>query len=289
MVDQFGEARLRTAHREDRMFSSLRAPTSRRALLIGAAAAVATGVAAARAQRVVYEPTPHETVERMLRLARVGVGDFVIDLGSGDGRIPIAAARDGARALGVEIDPALIAKARANAQAAGVAARVSFRQQDLFETPLGEATVIALYLLPEMNERLRPRLMAVRPGTRIIAHRFGIGDWQPDAVDDDGGRVMLWIVPAQVAGRWQLRHGEDRIVLELRQRYQEISGSAVTVAGTPLKFSAGRLHGDAIEFALDLRGRPTRFRGTVAGNAMQGAGGGSGFATFSGAWQASRQ
>lgn len=262
---------------------------SRRVLLLGVAAGMAAGLAPAYTQRVVYEPTPHETVPRMLSLARVGSGDFLIDLGSGDGRIPIAAARNGARALGIEIDPGLVAKARANAQAAGVADRVSFRQEDLFQTPLGEATVIALYLLPEMNEQLRPRILALRPGTRVVAHRFGMGDWKPDATDDDGGYVFLWIVPAHVAGRWHLRHGDDRIVLDLRQRFQEIYGSAAIAGSTPLRFSAGRLQGEAIEFTLHLHGRPTRFRGTVAGNAMQGPGGGFGFSTFSGGWQATRQ
>jgi SAM-dependent methyltransferase len=270
------------------MRSLFLAHSSRRAVLIGAIAAVAAGREPARAQRVVYEPTPHETVARMLRLARVSSGDFVIDLGSGDGRIPIAAAHNGARALGVEIDPELVAKARANAQAAGVAGRVTFRQEDLFRTPLDEATVIALYLLPEMNERLRPSLLALKPGTRVVAHRFAIGDWKADEIDDDGGRVFLWIVPAQVAGRWQLRHGDDRIALDLKQQYQEISGFAAAPGGAPQPLSAARLRGNEIEFTLDLLGRPTRFRGAVADNTMQGAGGGFGFA-LAGAWLASRQ
>ena len=243
--------------------------------------------AQAQQPEVVYEPTPHETVARMLSLARVGAGDFVIDLGSGDGRIPIAAGRHGARALGIELDEALLEKARAGARAAGVADRVSFRREDLFKTPLDEATVITLYLLPEMNARLRPRLLAMRPGTRVVAHRFDIGDWKPDQTEHDGGYVYLWIVPANVAGRWELQHGGDRIALDLTQRYQEVSGSAV-VGGATLPLSDASLRGNEIAFTLALRGQPTRFRGAVAGNAMQGAGGGFGFATFSGPWQASR-
>jgi SAM-dependent methyltransferase len=243
----------------------------------------------AHAQRkdVVFEPTPHETVVRMLDLARVGAGDVVIDLGSGDGRIAIAAAKNGARALGIEIDPELIGKARAAAAAANVANRASFRREDLFQTPLGDATVITLYLLPELNVRLRPRLLALRPGTRVVSHRFPMGDWKPDVTDDGGGRIHLWIIPASVAGRWQLRHGDDHIALEFNQRYQEISGSAIMTAGV-VPLAGARLRGNEIEFTLDLRGQPTRFRGTVAGNAMQGSGGGFGLGAFAREWQASR-
>lgn len=244
--------------------------------------------ASAQRKDVVYEATPHETVARMLDLARVRSGDFVIDLGSGDGRIAIAAARNGARALGIEIDTELVAKARENAAAAGVASRVSFRREDLFQTPLGDATVITLYLLPELNVRLRPRLLALRPGTRVASHRFPMGDWKPDLTDDNGGRIHLWIVPASVAGRWQLRHGDDRIAIEFKQRYQEISGSVIMTERT-LPLAGASLRGNEIEFTLDLHGRPTRFRGVVAGNVMQGSGGGFAFGAIASGWQASRQ
>ena len=147
----------------------------------------------------------------MLNLARVGAGDFVIDLGSGDGRIPIMAGRTGARALGVELDDKLLEKARNAAQSAGVSGHVSFRKEDLFRTPLDDATVITLYLLPELNVRLRPRILSLRPGTRVVSHQFPMGDWRPDTVDDNGGRIYLWIVPANVAGRWQIRHRRSTV------------------------------------------------------------------------------
>jgi hypothetical protein len=244
----------------------------------------------AQAQRpdVVFEPTPQETVTRMLNLARVGANDFVIDLGSGDGRIPIAAGRNGARALGVELDDKLLEKARSAAQSAGVSGRVSFRKEDLFRTPLDDATVITVYLLPELNVRLRPRLLSLRPGTRVVSHQFPMGDWRPDTVDDNGGRIYLWIVPANVAGRWQIRHGDQRIELELRQQYQEITGTAALAGGTQTLRDA-RLRGNEIEFSIDIGGRPTRFRGTVAGNTMQNSTGGLGFEQAAGAWQANRQ
>jgi SAM-dependent methyltransferase len=245
---------------------------------------------AAHAQQpgVVFVPTPHETVERMLRLARVGPGDFVIDLGSGDGRIPIAAARSGARALGIELDPELIRKSEADARAAGVASRVSFRREDLFKTPLDQATVITLYLLPEMNVRLRPRLLALRPGTRIVAHQFDIGDWKPDLVDDEGGRIFLWIVPASVGGRWLVRHGEQSFMLELQQRYQELSGAAMA-DGERRPLREATLRGSDIDFVIDVGGRATRFRGTVTGNTMQPREGSFGFEPVATGWSANRQ
>src|SRR5262245_5951091 len=134
------------------------------------AACSASPLAHAQHKNVVFEPTPHETVARMLDLAQVGTSDVLIDLGSGDGRIAIAAAKRGARALGIEIDAELVEKARAAAAAAGVASRASFRREDLFQTPLDEATVVTLYLLPELNVRLRPRLLALRPGVRVVSH-----------------------------------------------------------------------------------------------------------------------
>jgi hypothetical protein len=236
---------------------------------------------------VVFVPTPHETVERMLRIARVGAGDFVIDLGSGDGRIPIAAARSGARALGIELDAELIRKSESDARAAGVATRVSFRREDLFRTPLDAATVVTLYLLPEMNVRLRPRLLALRPGTRVVAHQFGMGDWKPDMIDEDGGRIFLWIVPASVGGRWLVRHGERSFVLDLQQRYQELAGT-VTSGGERRPLREASLRGDEIEFVFDLAERPTRFRGKISGKTMQARDSGFLFDAANG-WSATRQ
>jgi SAM-dependent methyltransferase len=149
-----------------------------------------------RGRDVPYQPSPEGVVQGMLDMAKVGPGDFVIDLGSGDGRIPIEAARRGARGLGIEIDPALVSEAQTNARAAGVEDRVQFRQQDLFETDLSQASVITLYLFPQVNLKLRPRLQALKPGTRIVSHNWDMGDWKPDRQETIfGKRVYLWVIP----------------------------------------------------------------------------------------------
>jgi SAM-dependent methyltransferase len=147
---------------------------------------------------VIYLPTPPFVVRAMLEAAGVTAADVVYDLGSGDGRIPVAAARDfGARAVGVDIDPALVREARANAETAGVADRVRFLNQDLFDTDISEATVVTLYLLPSLNEQLRPKLNAeLAPGARVVSHEFGLGRWAPDVtLNVGGGRVLVWTIP----------------------------------------------------------------------------------------------
>ncbi|MFY9313965.1 MAG: class I SAM-dependent methyltransferase [Burkholderiales bacterium] len=149
---------------------------------------------------LLHLPTPAPVVAAMLRLAGVSPADVVYDLGSGDGRIPIAAARDyGARGVGIELDARLVALARCNAREAGVAHRVDFRQQDLFGADLGEATVVTLFLFPEMNRRLKAKLLAeLKPGARIVSHRFDLGDWPPQRTAQSGGHpILLWIVPAR--------------------------------------------------------------------------------------------
>jgi len=147
---------------------------------------------------VIYVPTPHDVVQRMLQMAKVGPGDVLYDLGSGDGRIPIAAAKKfGIRAIGIDIDPQRIREANANAKRAGVTKLVSFRQEDLFKADFRNASVVTLYLLPELNEKLRPRLWAeLKPGTRIVSHQFDMGDWQPkQKVDLNGRTIYFWTVP----------------------------------------------------------------------------------------------
>jgi SAM-dependent methyltransferase len=155
--------------------------------------------APARVPDVVYVPTPDEVVAAMLEVARVGPTDVLYDLGSGDGRIPIAAAkRFGTRGLGIDIDPQRIRDANANAVAAGVTDRVRFVQGDLFELDLSPATVITLYLLPELNVKLRPTLLKLKPGTRIVSHDFSMGDWKPERTVRVGNRtVYFWTVPPQ--------------------------------------------------------------------------------------------
>jgi SAM-dependent methyltransferase len=154
---------------------------------------------AARTPDVIFVPTPQEVVDEMLKVAGVKKGDVLYDLGSGDGRIPVTAAkRFGIRAVGIDIDPERIKEARANAKKAGVDNLVKFRNEDLFKTSFRDATVVTLYLLPELNVRLRPRLLKeLKPGTRIVSHQFDMGDWKPEKeIDVDGRTVYFWTVPA---------------------------------------------------------------------------------------------
>lgn len=205
-----------------------------RALLPALAAAAWLGPRPAAAQdEVPFVVTPDAVTQAMLELAGVRSSDRLIDLGSGDGRIVITAAkRHGARGLGVEIVPDLVAKSRRNAEAAGVAALTEFRVQDLFETDLAGASVVTMYLLPAVNLQLRPRLLALAPGTRIVSHDWDLGDWVPDRTVtvevpdkpfglDKTSRVHLWVVPLQLAGRWCA--GPQ--VLALEQRFRHFSGS----------------------------------------------------------------
>ena len=173
-----------------------------------------------------YVATDYQVVDAMLAMAEVRPDDFVVDLGSGDGRILIAAARShGARGLGVDIDPARVREARANAHAAGIAHRVDFRRQDLFETPLGDADLVTLYLTPEVNLRLRPRLLSqMRPGARIVSHDFGMGEWRPDRRERVGtATLFLWVVPARVGGRWTLTADGRTATLDLEQYRKRVT------------------------------------------------------------------
>ena len=155
---------------------------------------------------IVWVPTPDELVERMLQMAGVGSSDYVIDLGSGDGRIVIMAAEEfGARGLGIEYNQDMVALSIRNAEKTGVADKVEFVHGDLFESDLGQGTVITLYLSPGLNLKLRPKLLDLRPGTRVVSHTFSMAAWQPDdRIAFDGASAYLWIVPAKVAGNWKL-------------------------------------------------------------------------------------
>jgi len=220
-----------------------------------------------------YVVTDYEVVDAMLAMAEVKPGDHVIDLGSGDGRILIAAARShGAGGLGVDIDPARITESVANAEAARVSSRVTFRQQDLFETPLQPADVLTLYLTPEVNLRLRPRILEqMRPGTRVVSHDFDMGDWRPDGRQRIGSAtIYLWKVPAQVAGRWTLTAGDRTVTLDLEQRFQQVEG-VVTGDGRTSRVEQGRIDGESIRFIADPGDGRRTFEGRIRGNSIEPA------------------
>jgi hypothetical protein len=254
----------------------------RRELLLGALGVLAVGSAQAQEERkpeVPYVPTPQITVDEMLRLAGVGPEDFVIDLGSGDGRIVVTAARKfGARGLGVDIDWRLIAQAEENARQTGVADRAKFVEQDLFLTDLGQASVITTYLLPFVMLKLRPRLLELKPGTRIVSHDFDFADWRPDRKTGIRKNVYLWIVPARVAGRWRARLDlppiERLFELEVTQRYQEVSAHA-RLNGVPAPVWELTLAGDRLSFVVvDTTDRDDEaglyFEGRVTGDVIEG-------------------
>ena len=213
-----------------------------------------------------YVATDLQAVDAMLAMAEVRPDDYVVDLGSGDGRILIAAARSlGARGLGVDIDPARIREANANARAAGVAGRVTFRREDLFQTPIAEADVLTLYLTPEVNRRLRPRILAqMRPGTRVVSNEYDMGDWRWDERRRVGAAtIYLWIVPARVAGEWVLSANGRNLPLTIRQSGQTLTGTA---GGARLE--QGRLTGDRIRFLAELGNGRQTFEGRVAGDTI---------------------
>jgi hypothetical protein len=239
---------------------------------------------------VVYVPTPQVVVDEMLRMARVGANDYVIDLGSGDGRIVITAAKKhGARGFGVDLDTYLLKIANATAAKEGVADRARFIEQNLFETDLSAATVITSYLLPEMNQQLRPKLLALKPGTRVVAHDYGMGEWDPDeertllvpekTVGDPGkSYVFFWIVPARVAGRWESEIATAGgkplpVQFSFEQTFQLVSGTA-RVGSRDLRLPQIRLAGESIAFSLSVPAGTApvahRFSGWVKGEAIEG-------------------
>ncbi len=216
-----------------------------------------TGIAAREPDYdVPYVPTPDPVVDAMLDMAALRPGETLIDLGSGDGRIVLAAARAGAMASGVEIDAALVDRARRNAALHGMQDRARFTRANLFDVPLAQADVVTLYLLPRINLALRPRLLTeLRPGTRIVTHAFDMGEWRADGERLVGDRrVYLWIVPAVAGGQWRVTLADGREVpLTLGQRFQDVTGTlggaAVTgsLRGTALRFTAGgRAYGGTV-------------------------------------------
>jgi SAM-dependent methyltransferase len=226
-----------------------------------------------RTPDVNFVATPTALVSGMLDLAAVAEGDVVYDLGSGDGRIVIAAARRGARAVGVELEASLVAESRARADSAGVEDRAEFRRADIFATDLREATVVTLYLGSALNRRLRPILLRdLRPGSRVVSQAFDMGDWRPDSVVTVRSRevaatpIHLWVIPADVAGQWALTLGPggaptEQLRLELTQDYQAVRGTADSV-----RLERVRLRGDSLAFSAGGR----RFAGRVSGDEARG-------------------
>lgn len=245
-------------------------------------ALLATSVARAQTHwqfDVPFVPTPHVVIEEMLRLAKVTPQDFVMDLGSGDGRVLITAAQKfGARGIGVDLDGELVAESIESAKLAGVSDRVQFLQQDLFKTDLGQATVITMYLLPGVMARLQPRLLELKPGTRLVSHDFRLGDWKPDVTTQIRKNTFLWIVPAKVAGRWQMKlalpGGEHAVTLDLRQQYQEVDGHG-RFSDRHSQIWEPHLSGDRLSFVMvDDRDRDNEaalyFEGQVRGDVIEG-------------------
>lgn len=266
-------------------------PFSRRSLLrhTVAVAALAMVPAIARAQErpaldVPYIKTPDAIVQRMLALGQVGPDDYLIDLGSGDGRISIAAARQhGTRGLGVDLDPERTAEAVATARAAGVSERIEFRTQNLFDTDLSQATVISMYLFPEINLRLRPRLLELKPGTRIVSHAFHMDEWTPERHDVVEGRdIFLWTIPARVQGLWRLSSpNAPDFVLRIWQQFDRAQATAITMDEHSIPATEMQIKGTEIRFTLNTTSGLRTFVGKVDGDRMSGS-------TAGVAWSAQR-
>ena len=280
MGDAWRRCRQRQGRWASRVYGSVAARRAGAACLLLAAIAVVTtqartsGAAAVQdrptlgqeGKDVEWVPTPDALVETMLTMAHVTPEDFVVDLGSGDGRTAIEAARRGARALGVEYDAGLVALSRERADAAGVDDRARFVQADLFDVDLAEATVVTLFLLPDLNLELRLRLLQLAPGTRIVSNTWDMGDWEADetvVLDPCPGfcTALFWIVPAQVGGNWTASDGS----LTLTQQYQTVSG-VLRRGGERYEVEEGRLFGADLTF----RAGGAHYRGRVLGDRLEG-------------------
>jgi hypothetical protein len=270
--------------------SGLNGSRAWRAGVAGAALLMASAPFAQDYGDTPYVPTPQHVVEKMLEVAGVGSKDYVIDLGSGDGRMIITAARKfGARGFGVDLDRMLVARSNSLAAQAGVADRAVFYQRDLYETDLSRATVLTMYLLPEVNLMVRGKLLKqLKPGTRIVSHDYGMGEWKPDeylvldAPDKPVGadfksKVFYWVVPAEVSGTWRgqvARAGKTEVFeLKLDQMFQQINGS-MSVSGRGARIEGGALKGDAVRFSARVGDGAAavhyRFTGRVAKQTIEG-------------------
>lgn len=228
---------------------------------------------------VIWVPTPQSLVDKMLDMGKVTAKDYLIDLGSGDGRTVITAAKRGAKALGIEYNPEMVELSKRNAAKEGVTDKASFAKADLFESDFSQATVITMFLLPDINLKLRPKILNLKPGTRIVSNSFTMGDWSSDdtVIAKDGCisycTAYLWIVPAKVEGNWQLADGE----LTLKQTYQMISGTLKS-GGNTVQIANGKLNGDQITFNAG----GSLYTGRVTSSGMEGT------ISSGGDWKASR-
>ncbi len=224
---------------------------------------------------IYFVPTRHEVVKRMLELAEVGPNDVHFDLGSGDGRIVIAAVKDfkAKKGIGIDLDPQRIKEANENKAKAGLGDNVQFLNENIFDADLREATVVSMYLLTTINLRMRPKLMKeLKPGTRIVTHAFNMGEWKEEHNESvDGYQVYLFIVPADVAGKWELTQGERKIALDLKNEFTALSGTA-TIDGKTAEIKDGKITGTKVEFTVDVDGKPVKFQGKADGNAISGTG-----------------
>ena len=240
------------------------------------AAALVTGAALAEefqpqvgqaGKDVVWVPSPQALVDRMLDIAKVAPGDLLMDLGSGDGRTVITAARRGVEAVGVEFNPKMVTLSRQNAEKAGATKLATFIEGDLFQADLSKATVITMFLLPDINLRLRPKILDLKPGLRVVSNSFDMGDWTPELTIQAGEgctswcRAHLWIVPAKVAGTWKLPNGE----LTLEQKYQTVTGT-LRAGNSSMAISNGKLVGELITFMAG----DAQYTGRVNGDAIEG-------------------
>ena len=222
---------------------------------------------------VIWVPTPDEVVDRMLRMAQVGPNDVVYDLGAGDGKIAIAAAKKfGARSTGIEYNPEMARHAQGNVEKAGVNGRARILNGDIFVINFSEATVVTMYLLPNLNMKLRPTLLAMKPGTRVVSHSFTMEDWEADEISSmDGRRAYFWVVPASIGGSWALESGSEKNEISFEQRFQKIEGT-VNLGLTQGGLRDARLRGFSISFALvDNNGVLKSYSGRVTGAKMEGS------------------
>jgi hypothetical protein len=220
---------------------------------------------------VIWVPTPPELIKDMLDMTNLTANDFLIDLGSGDGRIVIAAAQRGARALGIEYNPDMVELSKRNAQKEGVSDKVTFMQADIFETDFSKATVLSMYLLPSLNLKLMPTILKMKPGTRVVSHAFTMGDWEPDQTRTQESRsAYFWIVPANVEGNWSWKTATGSAKLKITQSYQKISGT-LAINGKEMSLNNALLQGDRISFSVS-ESNPTQrqYSGRISGNTIAG-------------------